>query len=155
MILLVAFFAVLPVRAGTTPTPPIPFNAHVTATAGPPPSGAPPWFMEVHGSGVATLMGHITVYQYHYVVPTADPNVVAFYGGYWLWTAANGDQLYGTYAGTMPFNPAGYFEIHGHFWITGGTGRFAGATGEGPASGSQSMQGIADLYLNGWISIIP
>jgi hypothetical protein len=95
-------------------------------------------------------MGKITVYQHHMVVPAADGGV-DFYDGYWLWTAANGDEVWGTYSGHMPFNPAGYFEIYGYFIIAGGTGRFVNARGEGPASGAQYMDGTADLRLDGII----
>ena len=96
-------------------------------------------------------MGKITVYQHHLVVPAADGNGVDFYDGYWIWTAANGDDVWGTYSGHMPFNPAGYFEIHGYFFVDGGTGRFTHARGEGPASGVQRMDGTADLILDGYI----
>jgi hypothetical protein len=130
----------------------VPFKAHATGIGGPPPSGSPPWGMDVFGSGVATHMGLVTVYQHHWVVPTADPNVLDFYDGTFVWTAANGDELMGTYSGYLQFNPAGYFEIHGLFVIAGGTGRFQDATGVGPASGAQFMDGTFDLRLDGTIS---
>lgn len=153
-VLLATLFVALPVQArrvylGPSP-PPLPFKAYVSATATPPPSGPPPWYMDVYGSGVVTLMGFVTVYQHHVVVPAADGGVD--FDGYWLWTAANGDQLFGTYAGHMPLNPAGYFEIHGYFYVDGGTGRFQHATGEGPASGVQYMDGTAELVLDGTIN---
>src|SRR5512136_899559 len=118
------------------------------ATATPPPSCPPPWYMDVYGSGVVTHMEYVTVYQHHLVVPAADGNGVDFYDGYWLWTAANGDELFSTYAGHMPLNPAGYFEIHGYFYIDGGIRRLEHATGEGPASGVQYMDGTAELILD-------
>jgi hypothetical protein len=150
--LLAVLFVVVPVQARMLDNDqPTPFRARVTAQATPP-VGPPPWYMEVYGSGVCTHMGEITVYQHHMVVPTVDG--VDFYDGFWLWTAANGDQIMGTYAGHMPFNPAGYFEIHGYFYITGGTGRFVNARGEGPASGAQYMDGTAYLNLNGIIYYI-
>lgn len=150
VLLLAALFLAIPVQARMN-IPELPFKADVTALAGPPPSGPPPWYMEIHGSGEASHMGHVTVYQYHWVVPTEDPNVVAFYDGVWIWTAANGDILQGTYAGKQVLNPGGYWEIHGYFYIDGGTGRFQHATGEGPASGTVSMLGEAHLILDGTI----
>jgi len=149
--LLAALFVALPVQARMMNLDKqiLPFKANVSAYATPPPSGPPPWYMDVYGSGVATHMGRVTVYQHHMVVPAGDG--VDFYDGFFLWTAANGDELWGTYEGHMPFNPAGYFEIHGYFIIEGGTGRFAHATGEGPASGAQHLDGTADLTLDGTI----
>jgi hypothetical protein len=84
------------------------------------------------------------------VVPAADGGI-DFYDGEFVWTAANGDKLWGTYAGHMPPNPAGYLDIQGYWFITGGTGRFEHATGEGPASGVQHFDGIGDMYCTGWI----
>ena len=50
-------------------------------------------------------------------------------------TAANGDQLYFTHTGrSMPAGP-GLVSFVAQMTITGGTGRFAGATGSGQASG--------------------
>lgn len=51
-------------------------------------------------------------------------------------TAANGDELFITYHATTPYpDPAtGAFDPTGTFTITGGTGRFANATGGGTLS---------------------
>jgi hypothetical protein len=130
----------------------VPFKAYATGISGPPPSGPPPWGMDVFGSGVATHMGLVTVYQHHLVVPTKDQTVFDFYDGTFDWTAANGDELMGTYSGSLKLNPAGYFEIHGLFVIHGGTGRFQDATGGGPASGAQFPDGTFELRLDGTIS---
>jgi hypothetical protein len=149
--LLIASFYAVPVLAYTSV--PLPFKAHVTGFAGPAPSGPPPWEMDIYGSGVATHMGHVTVYQHHFVVPTSDPTVLDFYDGTFFWTAANGDVLTGTYSGYLKMNQAtGYFEIHGQFVISGGTEKFEHATGGGVASGTQSpINGAADLWLDGII----
>jgi hypothetical protein len=148
--LLAVLFVVVPVQARMSYNEqPLPFIARVSAQATPP-QGPPPWYMEIVGSGIAIHMGTVTVYQHHMVVPTADGGV-DFYDGVWIWTAANGDELKGTYSGHMPLNSAGYFEIHGYFIIDGGTGRFTHAKGEGPASGAQYMNGAADLRLDGII----
>jgi hypothetical protein len=148
--LMISVFAITPVLAEK---PLVPFKATVTGVAGPPPSGAPPWYMEVHGSGVATHMGKVAVFQHHLVVPTADPNVLDFYEGAFVWTAANGDELHGTYSGHLQVVSATLTEIHGTFVIDGGTGRFKHATGGGPASGTQSLvDGSAALILDGSIN---
>jgi hypothetical protein len=130
----------------------LPFFAHVTGVGGPAPSGSPPWEQDVFGSGVATSMGLVSVSQHHWVAPTADPNKLNFYDGTSVWTAANGDVLFGVYAGYLQYNSAGYFEIHGNFVWTGGTGRFQGATGAGLASGAQHLDGTFDLRLDGTIT---
>jgi hypothetical protein len=110
--------------------------------------------MDVIGSGIATHMGRVTVSQTHIVAPNAiDPAVLDFYDGTFVWTAANGDQLFGTYSGYLTMNVAtGYYEIHGQFVITGGTGRFQSATGGGLATGTQSpIDGAFDFTLDGTI----
>lgn len=150
--LLIASFYAVPVLA--CKSVPLPFKAHVTGSAGPPPSGSPPWAMDVHASGSASYMAYpVTVYQHHLVVPTSDPNVLIFYDGIFVWEAADHDVLKGTYAGYLKMNKAtGNFEIHGLFVIGGGTGKFQHATGGGLASGTQSpIDGAADLTLNGII----
>jgi hypothetical protein len=149
-ILIASFYAVVPVLA--CKSVPLPFKAHVTGFAGPPPSGSPPWAMYVSGSGWASYMAYpVSVYQSHLVVPTSDPSVLIFYDGIFVWTAFDGEVLKGTYAGYLKMNPAtGNFEIHGLFVIGGGTGKFEHATGGGLASGTQSpVTGAADLWLDG------
>ncbi len=78
---------------------------------------------------------------------------MTFYDGTFIWTAANGDELHGTYGGYLEVVSATLTEIHGTFTIDGGTGRFQHATGGGPASGTQSLvDGSAVLVLDGSIS---
>jgi hypothetical protein len=109
--------------------------------------------MEVYGAGVATHMGKVAVFQSHYMTPTSDPNLLDFYDGVFVWTAANGDELNGTYSGQLQVVSEVLSEIHGTFVIDGGTGRFQSATGGGPASGTQSLvNGSAVLILEGSIS---
>ncbi len=64
---------------------------------------------------------------------------VALTNGTFVKTAANGDQLFGTYAGTtsviQPPTPIGVFEMTGTLTFTGGTGRFTGAAGTTTMSG--------------------
>jgi len=152
VVLLVALFFAVPALARPSDPHPLPFKAHVTGIGGPAPSGPPPWEQDVFGSGVSSHMGLVSVYQHHWVAPTADSNILNFYDGTAVWTAANGDVLFGTYAGYLQFNPAGYFEIHGQFVWIGGTGRFQGATGAGLASGAQYLDGTFDLILGGTIT---
>jgi hypothetical protein len=152
VILVAALFVALPVQAKMNfgPAPPLPFTAHVSYLGTPAPSGPPPWYQDVFGSGTCTHMGKISVYQHHQLMPAADGGVDAI-DGVFVWTAANGDIVWGMYSAHMPPNPAGYLEIQGYWYIDGGTGRFQHATGEGPASGIQYLDGTGDLYCNGWI----
>jgi hypothetical protein len=152
--LLVASLCVLPALAYARASKPLPFKAHATGFAGPPPSGPPPWPMDVFGSAVASYMASpVAVYQHHLVKPTSDPNILIFYDGTYVWTAADGEVMKGIYAGYLKMNVnTGLFEIHGVFVISGGTGKFKHAIGGGVASGTQSpINGAADLWLDGFI----
>ena len=51
--------------------------------------------------------------------------------GEMYFTAANGAKLIGTFAGDSAPNDRGGFDYWGEYWITEGTGRFTGATGNG------------------------
>ena len=110
-------------------------------------SGPPILEIYISGSGHATHMGNISVWQHHFV------NVISmtFYDGRFVWTAANGDTIEGGYYGSMVPTSVG-FEIHGHFTIDGGTGRFEDAVGGGIASGMQYFDNTADLRLDGTIA---
>ncbi len=82
---------------------------------------SPPPILEIYiyGSGHATHMGLVSIWQHHFV----DVKSMTFYDGIFVWTAANGDKLIGSYYGSMVPTSVG-FEIHGFFTIDGGTGRF-------------------------------
>ena len=128
----------------------VPFKATATGVAGPPPSGTPPRYMEVYGAGVATHMGKVAVFQSHFVTPTSDPYLLDFSGGVFVWTAANGNELQGTYSGQLRVISEVLSEIHGTFVIDGDAGRFQSATEGGSASGIQSLvDGSAVLILEG------
>jgi hypothetical protein len=110
---------------------------------------SPPPILEIYisGSGQATHMGRVGIWQHHYV----DVTSMTFYDGTFVWTAANGDTIEGTYYGSLVPTSAG-FEIHGYFTIDGGTGRFENAVGGGIASGMQYFDNTADLRLDGTIT---
>jgi hypothetical protein len=73
--------------------------------------------------------------------------------GEFVITMANGDQVFGKYKtiGTIAF-PVGTFE--GHFVITGGTGRFADASGNGTIFGVGNLLSPFEIVgsLSGKIS---
>jgi hypothetical protein len=92
--------------------------------------------VSLDGGGTGTQLGQYTIANSHCV----DFQTGAFTGGTLVKTAANGDQLLGTYSGfgtiISPPTPVGRFQVTGTVVITGGTGRFAGATG------TQEMRGV-------------
>jgi hypothetical protein len=107
--------------------------------------------VQIRGPGRATHLGRLTTDQSHCV----DPTSLAFTDGLFTLTAANGDQVHGTYFGEfVPLEPP-LFRIDGHFTFTGGTGRFVGASGGGDASGLQNLAtGQATVTLEGTISSV-
>ena len=126
------------------------FNAAGTASAV---AGdrCPVLTVDIHGTGNATHTGQLTDDQSH----CADPSSLAFTDGIFTLTAANGDQIRGTYFGEFVPLDAPLFNIDGHFTITGGTGRFAGSTGGGDASGVQNLAtGDVKVSLVGTISSV-
>ena len=100
----------------------VPFKERYQATGTAGPSTACPILqVRLHGGGTATLLGRYTITNSHCL----DPSTGEFTNGAFTKTAANGDQLFGTYHGqTLPDN-----TLVGSLAFTGGTGRFADATG--------------------------
>jgi hypothetical protein len=130
----------------------VPFKGTFKATATAavlPGDRCPDLTVTIQGTGNATHLGRLTTDQSHCATPTS----VAFTDGLFTFTAANGDQLRGTYSGDfVPLDPP-LFSIDGQFTFTGGTGRFADATGGGDASGLQDLAtGDATVDLVGTIS---
>ena len=74
------------------------------------------------GSGTATHLGRFTMVAGE----TVDLVAMTVTNGRFTLTAASGDTISGTYSGTVQPGLTGYL-VSGP--ITGGTGRFAGATG--------------------------
>jgi len=79
----------------------------------------------VEATGTATRLGHFAVSVPHLVdLPTRTA------AGYYEFTATNGDTLYAEFTGqASPTATPGVISIVETATITGGTGRFAGATG--------------------------
>lgn len=91
--------------------------------------------VDVTGTGHATQLGTYTAHYRECFVPATG----AVTGGSFTLTTANGDMLFGTYAGqAFPTDTSSVrFEDPGV--ITGGTGRFAAATG------TLTQSGVANL----------
>ncbi len=88
---------------------------------------APTLLVSFTGSGVATRLGRVTVDASHCIID--DPAEPDFTNGLMVISNARG-QLFGQYSGT---DTAG--SLDGSFFITGGSGAYAGASGEGTLSG--------------------
>jgi len=92
------------------------------------------------GSGTSTHMGKFTVY--------GESTLTWTPAGLWLESAgtavaASGDELYVFTYGWMP-SPG---DVEGWFTITGGTGRFLGATGSGTVSAELNEDGDAQTAI--------
>ena len=109
--------------------------------------------------GVTTLSGHAshlgatTGVSSDCVTPTS-PYTFSFANGKLTATAANGDELRAEYSGTLsPTATPPIFAVAGSYRITGGTGRFSGASGSGTLQGIENIQtGQGQLQLSGAIS---
>lgn len=126
--------------------------------------GLPPgtgWgLISITSVGNSTLMGLIIVVQSHCSVLPLDPNspqppvgtAVPATMGQAVITGANGDSIIGSYEATLTITEAGAV-INGLLTTYDGTGRFAGAKGEGAAYGLQTEAGSV-LTLTGTMSSV-
>lgn len=82
------------------------------------------------------------------------PPSYAFEQGELTLTAANGDKLTCWYSGTfIPTTLYPVYAVTGVFRVTGGTGRFANATGSGLLEGTENIETFqGQLELSGRIS---
>ena len=94
------------------------------------------------GTGVALHLGRVswTASEVgNFCIDPADPGLGTVSGEI-VFTAANGDRLTANGQSTVQADFAGgTLTITGTFTITGGTGRFAGATGGGTITGGGSL----------------
>ncbi len=150
--------------AGPKPTP---FEARLTLTESVMFTGAPPCFAigSTQAVGHATHLGKVTATSHDCINPQgvfnpSGPNSFSFSslgaGATGLvFIAANGDFLFVTYSGLFTAQPSKPHRITGQFIITGGTGRFAGATGGGVLAGyediSQIVSGFGEIEAIGTI----
>jgi hypothetical protein len=80
------------------------------------------------------------------------------YTGTFHWFAANGDEIYGTFEGYLtPTGTPGVYDNHETADVTGGTGRFTGATGHWESGGQVDFttEPISFVFpTQGWISSV-
>lgn len=99
------------------------------------------------GSGTATHLGAVTISAPHCATPTGRGSV-AISRGVITFTAANGNVLTADFIGTISPFP-GDLQTNtfvGSFLITGGTGRFANAEGDGLLSGAFSGSLLTRIF---------
>ena len=110
------------------------------------------------GTSVGTSnFGTFTSTQSH-CIPNPPPG--DFYDGLFTWTFATGDTLTGTYFGSLTASGTpGVFNNTENYAVTGGTGFFAGATGNVLGLGTLTfIPGSfprADVNLSGTITTVP
>ena len=109
----------------------------------------------ITGTGQATHMGKLATASQD-CVNQISATTFSFASQQVVLTAANGDQVFASYGGTLNFE-SGVGVITGGYTITGGTGRFAGATGGGSLQGLEEVNpatgaGRGQIQLNGTIS---
>ena len=101
----------------------------------------------VADSGAATHLG-----RYAYSSQECANLAAGTYAGSFTMTAASGDTVTGTYAGTFTVDAAGTIHYEQTNTITGGTGRFASASGTFALSGLAFANGDCAQELSGAIS---
>lgn len=109
----------------------VPFKGGLEGTVAITPLVGDPDFdvhVEIDGGGTATHLGQFTFSAPHDVDRRPPPNPSLAVGQYLL-AAANGDEVYAEFTGQSTLIAPGVLYIEETATITGGTGRFAGATG--------------------------
>lgn len=141
------------------PTRPFTGSAVTADTMGSPEGCALPgamWSYSAEGAGTFAHLGRVWFEIDHCSMMTG-PTSGVFGGGQITITAANGDQLYLSEEGTFelvmgPMGPVTSL-IDLTWQITGGTGRFAGAQGEGTSMPVGDLAtSTTSATLTGWIS---
>ena len=107
--------------------------------------------VEVVGEGVATHLGAMTVETTNQTVNLITGAGTATY----YFTAANGNVVVAEFVFTATPTPTG-LALNGSWEITGGTGRFAGASGSGTTQGNvdfiSATVGLGHVTMDGTIS---
>lgn len=105
----------------------VPFTAHYSGSL----SFTDPTHIQLTGTGIASKLGQDTNSGRVTILGLADCGGYIIHGEETL-TAANGDQLsWAVDDVACPTDTPGVFRVSATYTITGGTGRFAGVTGQG------------------------
>lgn len=105
------------------------------------------------GSGQASHLGAVTGSATDCIMPTSA-YTYTFSNGKLSLIAQNGDELRADYSGNLsPSATPPVFVLNGTYRITGGTGRFANASGTGTVGGLENLAtGQGQFELKGSIS---
>jgi hypothetical protein len=119
----------------------------------PPAVGPAAWFSTFDGLGNGTHLGRYSEHNTHCAYATG-PTTGVFNEGRSTITTANGETLTLSYSGTWVLDLTAGTSVVDEVWtITGGTGRFAHATGSGTAHLVQSLAtGAGPGHYDGWIA---
>jgi hypothetical protein len=146
--LFIALMLLLSVAAPVAARDQVPFRGSMSGTAAVTPVAPPIFSVLLETSGNANQLGHFTLVAPH----TVNQATLTATGTYLL-TAADGSTLTASLSGSATLLPSGLLSIAEVGVITGGTGRFEGATG------TFSTQRIFDRAtgathgtFEGWIS---
>jgi len=142
---LVAVALAGPVAAGDR----VPFKGELEGIATVTPLNPPVVAVRIEATGTATHIGRFTLVAPH----TVNQATLTAVGTYVI-TAANGDTITADLAGTATMvSPPNVIAINETATVTGGTGRFAGATGSIQVQRIFDRgSGVTTGTLNGWIS---
>lgn len=109
----------------------VPFKGVVTGDAVSTPTSAPPVVLvNFSGAGNASHLGQFTANAQYFLNPLLFPTRLTVTEGVFTFTSANGDTIYGTFNGQGQFTAdPNIITLDATAVITGGTGRFTGASG--------------------------
>jgi hypothetical protein len=94
------------------------------------PTDPPIMSVQYTAKGKDSLLGDITDVGHYFLRLSANGIPLAVTDGVFTSTGANGDAIQGTFSGIVrPSQKAGFLAFEFSGFITGGKGRFAGATG--------------------------
>lgn len=126
----------------------VPFKGTLEATVTVTPLDPPIASVLVVGAGTATQLGRFTYEQPHTV-----NQAIRVGSGIYVFTAANGDTLAASFSGLATLVAPGVLSVAETGTITGGTGRFAGATGSFSVERTFFIAtGTTTGSFEGWIS---
>jgi hypothetical protein len=107
-------------------------------------SGSVPTLPHVENTGIASQLRSFTGSAEFY--PDLSNLAYIPYTGTFDWFAANGDEIYGTFEGYLTDDDMDFvYDNHETSTVTGGTGRFAGATGIFYLGGLIDFTGFPDF----------
>jgi hypothetical protein len=107
-----------------------------------------------YSSGQSDLLGPFTGIAHQLTRLNPDGTRLSITDGIGVWTTANGDSIFLSYSGLYPPpTTPGFYSFQKAITITGGTGRFAGASGSGILNGvSDIAKKQATVTLEGMIT---